>query len=83
MAKYVIEIVGWVGAVLLLSAYLLLTMNKISPRSSLYHWLNLVAGAGIVVNSGWNGAYPSVFINVVWMAIGLYGLAGRRRGATR
>ena len=81
MAKYLIEIVGWGGAVLLLSAYLLLTMNKISPQSNLYHWLNLLAGAGIVVNSGWNGAYPSVFINVVWMAIGLYGLVGRRRSA--
>jgi hypothetical protein len=26
------------------------------------------------VNSGWNGAYPSAALNLVWVAIGLYGL---------
>lgn len=31
----------------------------------------------IVINSGWNGAYPSAFINVVWIAIALYGVLGR------
>jgi hypothetical protein len=30
--------------------------------------------AGFTVNSGWNGACPSAFINVMWMAIGLYGV---------
>jgi hypothetical protein len=29
---------------------------------------------GFIVNSGWNGACPSAFINVMWMAIGLYGV---------
>ncbi len=77
MANYVIEIVGWIAAALLLSAYVLLTLGKITSRSRLYQWLNVFAGAGLIVNSGWNGAYPSVFINVVWMAVGLYGVFGR------
>ena len=81
MLKVTIEIVGWAGAVLMLSAYLMLTSGRISSRSNLYHWLNVLAGAGIIANSGWNGAYPSVFINVVWMAIGLYGVFGRRSAA--
>lgn len=77
MLRYTIEIVGWVAAALMLSAYLLLTMGKISARSSFYQWLNVLAGGGFIVNSGWNGAYPSAFINVVWMIIGLYGVFGR------
>jgi hypothetical protein len=80
MATYVVEIVGWVAAALLLSAYMLLTMGKVSSRSRLYQWLNVAAGAGLIVNSGWNKAYPSVFINVVWVAVGLYGVFGHRRG---
>jgi hypothetical protein len=52
-------------------------MGKISGRSNLYQWLNVLSGAGFIVNSGWNGAYPSAFINVVWVAIGLYGVFGR------
>ncbi len=83
MANYVIEIVGWIAAALLLSAYVLLTLGKISSRSRVYQWLNVFAGAGLIVNSGWNGAYPSVFINVVWMAVGLYGVFGRAAAQAR
>ena len=74
MVKFAIEVIGWAAAAMMLSAYVLLTAGKLSSRSLLYHWLNVLSGAGIIVNSGWNGAYPSVFINVIWMAIGLYGL---------
>jgi hypothetical protein len=75
--KLGIEIIGWIAATLLLTAYVLLTMGKVTARSRLYQWLNVLAGAGLMVNSGWNGAYPSVFINVVWMGVGLYGVFGR------
>jgi hypothetical protein len=61
----------------MLSAYLLLTMGKLTARSSLYQWFNVLSGAGFIINSGWNGAYPSAFINVVWMFIGLYAVFGR------
>ena len=77
MVNDAIEIVGWVAAALLLSAYVLLTAGRLTSRSRLYQWLNVFAGAGLIVNSGWNGAYPSVFINEVWMAVALYGEFGR------
>ena len=52
-------------------------MGKLGARSNVYHWLNVLSGAGFIINSGWNGAYPLAFINVVWAAIGLYGIFGR------
>ena len=82
MLRYSIEIIGWLAAAMMLSAYLLLTMGKLSARSNLYHWLNALSGAGFIINSGWNGAYPSAFINVVWMLIGLYGIFGRYLGGS-
>jgi len=51
-------------------------MGKSSARAKLYQWFNVLSGAGFIINSGWNGAYPSAFINVVWMCIVLYGLVG-------
>ena len=72
--KYWIEIIGWIAAAMMLSAYVLLTTGRLSARSHAYHWLNVLSGAGFILNSGWNGAYPSAFINVVWAAIGLYGI---------
>lgn len=29
---------------------------------------NVLSGAGFIINSGWNGAYPSAFVNVIWMS---------------
>lgn len=81
MLRYAIEIVGWIAAATMLSAYILLTKGMISGRSSLYHWMNVLSGAGFIVNSGWNGAYPSAVINVIWMLIGLYGVFGRPASA--
>jgi hypothetical protein len=82
MLKYTIEIIGWLAAAMMLSAYLLLTAGKVTGRSRLYQWLNVLSGAGFIINSGWNGAYPSVSINVVWMMIGLYGVFGRSISGT-
>jgi len=83
MLKLFIEIVGWTAAVVMLAAYVLLTTGRLSSHSAAYQWLNVFAGAGFIVNSGWNGAYPSAFINIMWMAIGLYGVfrSPRRQSA--
>jgi hypothetical protein len=72
--KILIEIIGWLAAAMMLSAYVLLTAGRLTSRSPVYQWLNVLSGAGFIVNSGWNGAYPSAFLNLIWMAIGLYGV---------
>lgn len=77
--KSLVEIVGWLAAAMLLIAYLLLTSGRISAKSGLYQWMNVIGGAGLIVNSGWNGAYPSVFLNGVWVLIGIYGVATSTR----
>ncbi|MBS0422589.1 MAG: hypothetical protein JSR66_33080 [Proteobacteria bacterium] len=81
--QFAIEVIGWAAAALMLSAYVLLTMGRLNAHSHLYHWLNILSGAGFVLNSGWNGAYPSASINVVWVAIGLYGVLGRTQSNSR
>jgi hypothetical protein len=77
---YFVEIVGWSGALLILAAYALLSLGKLHGRSALYQWMNVIGSAGFVVNSGWNGAYPSAALNVVWMGIGAYVLLQSRGG---
>jgi hypothetical protein len=72
--KILVEVVGWTAAIMMLSAYVLLTTGRLRSLSPVYQWLNVLSGAGFIVNSGWNGAYPSAFLNFIWMGIGLYGL---------
>jgi len=76
--KLFVEIVGWIGATLIVGAYALLSAGKLQGDSRTYHLMNIVGAAGFVVNSGWNGAYPSAALNVVWIGIGAYALLQRR-----
>jgi len=80
--KLLIDIVGWGGALSILAAYGLLSFGRLLGHSRTYHLLNVLGAAGLTVNSGWNDAYPSVGLNVIWMAIGLYGMARGRRDVT-
>jgi hypothetical protein len=77
--KLFIEVVGWIGASLIISAYALLSAGKLRGDSRTYHVMNIFGAAGFVVNSGWNGAFPSAALNVVWIFIGTYALLQRRR----
>lgn len=77
--KFAIELIGWIGATLIVAAYALLSAGKIQGDSRIYHWMNICGAIGFVVNSGWNGAYPSAALNVVWIGIGGFGLLQRRR----
>ena len=77
--KLAIEIIGWIGASLIVGAYALLSSGRLSGEAKVYHYMNIVGAVGFVVNSGWNGAYPSAALNVVWIGIGGYALLQRRR----
>ena len=80
-----VEVVGWVGASLILGAYLLLSMGKVTGQSLLYQAMNVAGAAGFIVNGWWHGAVPSAVLNVVWMMIGavaLWRIKSRTRSAT-
>ena len=65
-----VEIAGWVGATLILLAYLLLSAGRLTGQSAAYQAMNVVGAAGFIVNGWWHGALPSAALNVVWMLIG-------------
>lgn len=76
-----IEITGWLGALLLLLAYGLVSAGKVRACSRTYQWLNIGGAACIAVNSGANGAYPSAALNIVWIVIGAFALLRARATA--
>jgi hypothetical protein len=64
-----IEVAGWAGAMLILSAYALVSMGRLLPRSAAFQWMNLLGAAGFVLNSGFHGAWPSTILNIIWIGI--------------
>ena len=69
-AEILIEIAGWAGAALILIAYLLLSMGRLTGQSALYQAMNVVGATGFVANGWWHRALPSASLNVVWALIG-------------
>lgn len=83
--RIAIEVIGWAAAVIILAAYVLLSLGKLDGRGYLYQWMNVIGAGGFIINSGYNGALPSAVLNVIWAAMGLFTLwsVWRARQAAR
>jgi hypothetical protein len=83
MDGFLVDVIGWIGAVLLLGAYGLVSFKKILPDSFAYQFLNVAASILLLANTIFYGAYPSSFVNAVWTVIALVAIAAVvRRNAT-
>ena len=85
MIELAVEAAGWIGAALILLAYLLLSMGKLTGQSPLYQGMNIVGAAGFIINGWWHGALPSAVLNVIWMMIGgvaLWRILSKRKSST-
>ena len=80
-----VEFAGWAGAILILTAYLLLSAGRLTGQSLAYQLMNVVGAAGFVINGWWHRALPSAALNVLWLLIGgfaLWRIWKRRSGST-
>ena len=83
-AEAVIEALGWLGAVLLVIAYAIVSSERVHGRSKLYQSLNITAGVLLGVNTAWHHAWPSMVVNVIWViiaAVALMPVLARRADA--
>ncbi len=65
----IVEVVGWAGALSLLAAYWGVTRKRFTAESHIFNLLNLLGSIGIGLNATYNGAYPSLGLNLIWLAI--------------
>ncbi len=75
----VVEIAGWVGTVVLLVAYALVSRGVLAGHGARYQALNVAGSLLLGVNSLVHGAWPSVGINGVWLVIGIATLTAAAR----
>jgi hypothetical protein len=72
--KLLIDIIGWIGSVEVIAAYALNSYQKLKSDSLLFQLLNLTGAASLIINTIYYHAYPSAFINVVWVIIALFAI---------
>jgi hypothetical protein len=77
------EVIGWVGTILLVGAYALLTLNKIKSNSWQYQTMNATGALFLVVNTVSHTAWPAASLNTVWFIIGIIGLMAIMRAAKK
>jgi hypothetical protein len=78
LSVIIVNVVGWAGMALLISAYALVTAGRLHGPGLPFQLMNLFGGGFLMVNSAYYGAWPSAALNLVWVGIGLVGLARAR-----
>jgi hypothetical protein len=73
-----IEIMGWIASVLIVGSYALNITGRLSASSKTYVLANIIGGIFFVVNTYYHKAYPSMFVNVVWVIIAIYMISKKK-----
>ncbi|HKP47690.1 MAG TPA: hypothetical protein VJT50_13905 [Pyrinomonadaceae bacterium] len=68
------DLLGNVGVVLIIIAYLLLQLNRISSNSLVYSLLNAIGAALIIVSLIFNFNLSAFIMETVWVLISLFGI---------
>jgi hypothetical protein len=72
--KILIDIIGWTGSICVLAAYFMISLHKVTARSKIYQALNIAGSILLIVNTFFYSAYPSTFVNIVWLLIAIFAL---------
>jgi hypothetical protein len=73
------DAIGWTGATLLLIAYAMVSSKKVEGNSVVYQLFNIIGSLLLAANTIFYRAYPSSFVNLIWMAIAVFSIATSRR----
>ncbi|HEY4290430.1 MAG TPA: hypothetical protein VGN00_25190 [Puia sp.] len=70
----IVKTIGWIGSISYVTAYLLLSLNRIRSDRNLYHLLNIVGALGLIVDAFYLNDYPNLAINIAWALIAFFAI---------
>ncbi len=68
------EFAGWVGVLSILLGYGLLSFEILDAGQVWFHALNLLGGAGIVIDALADKNYQPAVLNLIWCAIAVFAI---------
>jgi len=69
-----LEIIGWIGSLVILLAYGLNSYQRIRSDSLTFSLLNLIGGLFLMIYTIYKDAFANTFVNLVWVIIALIAL---------
>jgi len=74
-----IELLGWIASVLIVGSYALNITGRLAATSKIYVLANIIGGVFFVVNTYYHQAYPSMFVNTIWVIIAIIMLTKKEK----
>lgn len=65
------EVSGWIGAILVLVAYYMVTTGKAKPESDVFQFINILGASFLIYYTYSCKAYASMAVNIIWVFIGI------------
>jgi hypothetical protein len=78
-----IEVLGWIASVLIVGSYALNITGKLPASNKTHVLANIIGGVFFVVNTYYHKAYPSMFVNVIWVIIAIYMISKKNKNNTK
>jgi len=75
--KKLTEWIGWIGVVLIVSAYITGVLGTISATDWRYLLINILGSAGIVYSSWRKQDRQPMILNIIWILVAILGLLRR------
>lgn len=74
MTIYIIQIIGWTGTILMVTAYFLVSAGKVKSNSISYQLMNLIGAIFLGINVFYQRAWPAFAFEGLWILIAIYSL---------
>ena len=69
-----IDVFGWIGALMILSGYALISFGKVEGNSLSYQLMNILGSIFLAANTLYYGAIPSSLVNIIWAIIAVFAI---------
>jgi hypothetical protein len=66
------SVLGWVGVIILVLAYILFSTKRLKINYVLYHLLNLFGAAGLIISTFVTQSWPALALSVIILAISIF-----------
>lgn len=74
MKQKLLQLFGWLGMILILGAYFLVSFDFLSADSIWYQGMNIVGSIGIVFETLSKKDYQPAVLNIAWILIAIISL---------
>ena len=68
------SILGWLGMILLILGYLMISFKKIRTKSKRFHLINLVGSVFLFTDAIYSLNFPVIVLNFFWAVISIVAL---------